>query len=228
MLHEGELDFNLNKFMIKGILFDMDGVLVDSEEYICKAAMMMFEEKGLTVMPEDFLPFVGAGENRYLGGVAEKYHFPIEIDEAKTRTYEIYGEIIKGNLQPLEGVIDFITTCKQKSLKIAVATSADEVKMKANLHEIGIPVETFDATVNGLMIKNKKPDPEIFITAANFLGLHPSECLVVEDAINGVEAGKRAGAKVLAVMSSFTREQLKEADWIVENLAEHPPEVLKW
>jgi HAD superfamily hydrolase (TIGR01509 family) len=214
--------------MIKGVLFDMDGVLVDSEAYICKAAILMFKEKRLEVQPEDFLPFVGAGENRYLGGVAEKYNFPVDIDEIKARTYEIYGEIIQGELEPLEGVIDFIAACKQQGLKIAVATSADEVKMKANLKEIGIPVETFDAAVNGLMIKNKKPDPEIFITAAHLLGLQPEECLVVEDAINGVEAGKRAGAKVLAIMSSFTREQLRDADWIVENLADYPPEVLSW
>lgn len=206
----------------------MDGVLVDSEEYICKAAIMMFKEKGLEVEPEDFIPFVGAGENRYLGGVAEKYNFPVDIDEIKDRTYEIYGNIIKGELEPLEGVLDFISACKQKGLKIAVATSADEVKMKANLAEIGIPVETFDTAVNGLMIKNKKPDPEIFITAANHLGLRAEDCLVVEDAINGVESGKRAGAKVLAIMSSFTREQLKEADWIVKNLSNYPPDVFLW
>jgi len=102
------------------------------------------------------------------------------------------------------------------------------VKMKSNLYEIGIPVETFDAAVNGLMIKNKKPDPEIFITAANHLGLRAEDCLVVEDAINGVESGKRAGSKVLGIMSSFTREQLKEADWIVENLSNYPPEVFLW
>ena len=80
-----------------GVLFDMDGVLVDSEVFICRAACMMFEESGLKVRPEDFLPFVGTGENRYLGGVAEKYGFAIEINEAKERTYDIYLEIIRGN-----------------------------------------------------------------------------------------------------------------------------------
>ncbi len=214
--------------MVKGVLFDMDGVLVDSEAFICKAAMLMFEEKGLKVRAKDFLPFVGAGENRYLVGVAKKYGFPIEIETAKARTYEIYGEIIKGKLQPLEGVTEFIAACKRKGLKTAVATSADEVKMIANLKEIGIPLETFDITVNGLMVKNKKPDPEIFNTASRLLNLYPSECLVVEDAPNGVEAGKRASAKVLAVMSSFTAEQLKDADWIVKSLRDYPPEVLKW
>jgi len=59
--------------MLQGVLFDMDGVLVDSESFICKAAVKMFEENGLTVKKEDFIPFVGTGENRYIGGVAEKY-----------------------------------------------------------------------------------------------------------------------------------------------------------
>ncbi len=214
--------------MIKAVLFDMDGVLVDSEAFICQAAVLMFKEKGLEVQPEDFIPFVGTGENRYLGGVAEKYSFPVDIDEIKDRTYKIYGNIIKGKLEPLEGVTDFIASCKQKGLKIAVATSADEVKMKANLAEIGIPLETFDAAVNGLMIRNKKPDPEIFITAAGLLGLRAEDCLVVEDAINGVEAGKRAGAKVLGLVTSFTKEQLKEADWVSNNLSDYPPEVFLW
>ncbi|MCE5199878.1 HAD hydrolase-like protein, partial [bacterium] len=65
-----------NSTMIRGIIFDMDGVLVDSEPFICEAAMRMFAEHGITVKPEDFLPFVGAGEDRYVGGVAEKYNFP--------------------------------------------------------------------------------------------------------------------------------------------------------
>ena len=84
----------------KGVIFDMDGVLVDSESFICKAACMMFAEHGVTVKPEDFLPFVGMGENRYLGGVAAKYNFPIDIERDKKRTYDIYLEIIKGKLAP--------------------------------------------------------------------------------------------------------------------------------
>ena len=75
--------------MLKAVLFDMDGVLADSEEFICEAARLMFAEKGLKVRPEDFLPFVGTGENRYLGGVAEAHGFDMgPIEPAKARTYE--------------------------------------------------------------------------------------------------------------------------------------------
>lgn len=88
--------------MIRGVLFDMDGVLADSEEYICRAAIMMFAELGYTVEPDDFKPFVGTGENRYVGGVAEKYGIDVDIEKVKARTYEIYGDIIHQILRQQE------------------------------------------------------------------------------------------------------------------------------
>lgn len=212
--------------MLKGVLFDMDGVLVDSEEFICKAAIAMFKEKGVTVHPDDFLPFVGSGENRYLGGVADKYNLKYDIDEIKARTYAIYESITRGKLKPLEGVVEFIAKCKAKGLKIAVATSADKTKMEINLREIGLSAETFDATVNGLEVERKKPFPDIFEIAAQKLCLKATECLVVEDAINGVEAAKAAGAKCLGLTTSFTSEQLQKADWIAPTLKYAPEEAI--
>jgi HAD superfamily hydrolase (TIGR01509 family) len=214
--------------MIKGVIFDMDGVIVDSERFICEAGIKMFAEHNVFVKPEDFVPFVGAGENRYLGGVAERYGFPIDIEKDKARTYEIYAEIVKGKLKPLPGVIDFIKRCRSRKLKLALATSADKVKMLVNLKEIGIPPETFDAIVNGLDVKKKKPDPEIFLSAAKKMNLFCSECLVVEDAVNGVKAAKAAGAKCLALTTSFSPEDLKSADWIASKLADAPEESIAW
>jgi beta-phosphoglucomutase len=214
--------------MLKAVLFDMDGVLVDSEEFICKAAMEMFREKELAVKPEDFIPFVGTGENRYIGGVAEKYNFPVDIEAVKKRTYEIYDIIVRNKLKALPGVKDFIKSCRNKDLKIAVATSADEVKMKINLREIGLPVETFDVTVNGLQIERKKPFPDIYLKAADLLGVLPESCLVVEDAPSGIKAARAAGMKCLAVMSSFTEIELKDADWIARDLNSIPEKVLNW
>ncbi len=211
-----------------GIIFDMDGVLLDSEPFICKAACMMFKERGLEVKPEDFLPFVGAGENRYIGGVAEKYNFPVDIERDKKRTYEIYLDIIKGNLKPLPGVYEFIEKCKSLGKKIAVATSADRVKLEGNLREINLPVETFDAVITAEDAKHKKPDPEIFIKAAEKLGLDPKKCLIVEDAINGVRAAKAAGAKCLALTTSFSQEELKGADWYAPDLSQAPTDCLNW
>ena len=123
----------------RGVVFDVDGVLCDSEPFICEAAMQMFDQRyGTTVQADDFLPFVGQGENRYIGGVAEKYGIKLDIEADKTRTYEIYLEIIRGRLGPLPGVVEFVRDCRKLGMKAAVATSADEMKMLGNISEIEI------------------------------------------------------------------------------------------
>ena len=214
--------------MIKGVLFDMDGVLVDSEDFIRLAAIQMFKEIGLEARHEDFFEFIGTGENRYLGGVAKKYNFPFNLPEGKIRTYEIYIELIKGKLGTLPGVNSFIEKCRNRGLKIALATSADRTKMDANLIEMGMTQGSFDAVVNGLDVEHKKPSPDIYIRAAELLGLTPSDCLVVEDAVIGVEAAKSAGSKCLGLTTSFSEKELAGADWFARNLSEAGDEVLNW
>ena len=214
--------------MIKGVLFDMDGVLVDSEPFICKAAIIMFSELGVSVLPEDFHPFVGMGENRYIGGVAENHGVNVDIEEVKARTYEIYKMIVRGKLSPLPGTYEFISECRKKGLKLALATSADRGKMEVNLTEIGLPPDTFHSIITGMDVQNKKPFPDIYIKAAESIGLEPQECLVVEDAVSGIKAGKSAGCRCLAVTSSFDASVLEEADWICGSLLDVPEEAVNW
>lgn len=206
----------------------MDGVLIDSEEYICQAAIKFLKTKGVDAKPEDFVPFVGAGEDRYIGGVAEKYGLALDMEDAKRETYTIYGEMIHGNLGPLPGAKEFIAKAKAKGLKLAVASAADRMKVNMNLREIGIPEESFHAVVTGSDVTHKKPHPEIFLTAAEKMGLSPRNCLVVEDAINGIRAGLSAGCRCLGIMTSFSRDDLAGAEWFAVNLAEAPEECLLW
>jgi beta-phosphoglucomutase len=214
--------------MIRGILFDMDGVLADSESFICKAAIIMFSEIGLKAIPEDFKPFVGTGENRYIGGVAEKYNLKVDIEKVKARTYEIYQEIIRGRLKPLPGASEFVASCRKRGFKLAIATSADKIKMEANLREIRIPLTMFDAAITGSDVTNKKPAPDIYLKAAEMLNLRPGECLVVEDAISGVRAARAAGCRCIAVANSFDSNYLSDADWICRSLDKVPEEALDW
>ncbi|MCF8380254.1 MAG: HAD-IA family hydrolase [Bacteroidales bacterium] len=218
----------LQENKIKAVLFDMDGVLLDSEKYICQAGIEMFKEKGFLVAAKDFLPFTGMGENRYLGGVAEIHNIPFQLEKDKARTYEIYASLVKSKLKPLEGVEEFIAKCLEKKLKIAVASSADRIKIEINLKEIGIREEIFHAIVSGLDVKNKKPAPDIFLKAAQMVDTSASNCLVVEDAISGVSAAKSAGARVLGLTTSFSAEEMSEADWISTNLSTAKDEVLDW
>lgn len=206
----------------------MDGVLCDSEPFICEAACRMFAERhDVIVQAEDFLPFVGAGEDRYLGGVAAKYGLSVALPEDKDRTYAIYLDIIRGRLKPLAGAAEFIADCRRRGLKLAVATSADMVKMAGNLREIQLPRETFEACVTGSEIEHKKPDPEIFLCAARKLCLSPGRCMVIEDAPNGIQAARAAGMRALGITSSFEPEKLKDsgADWVVSDLAHVPADI---
>ena len=214
--------------MIGGVLFDMDGVLVDTEEFICKAAIKMFDEMGLIVQPEDFLPFVGMGENRYIGGVAEKYGQVVDIIRAKSRIYTIYEDISRGSIKPLPGALVFMNLCRSRGFRLALATSADRVKMEINMREIGLKESDFNFVADGLMVERKKPFPDIYLLAAEKIGLDPAECLVVEDAPSGIRAAREAGCKTLAVATSFKKEDIKEADWICDSLENVPEEALNW
>jgi len=207
---------------LEGVLFDMDGVLADSEEFIAAAAKAMFAETyGVTVALEDFLPFVGAGEDRYLGGVAAQYGVTPDLPRDKARTYEIYGALIQGRLQPLPGAIAFVKAARARGLRTALATSADKPKMTSTLGAIGLSPEDFDATINGLDVVRKKPFPDIFLEAARRVGLEPGSCLVVEDAVNGVKSALAAGCRCLALSTTFSEAELRAAGatQIVPNLA---------
>jgi HAD superfamily hydrolase (TIGR01509 family) len=205
---------------IRAVIFDMDGVLADSEPLINAAAIAMFKEKGLVVQPDDFLPFVGTGEDRYIGGVAQKYQFPLDLPEAKRRTYEIYLALVPTQLEVFPGVTALVSVCRQAGLRVAVASSADAIKITANLRKIGLPMAFWDAVVTGEEIQNKKPAPDIFLAAAEKLGVTPAESVVVEDAVNGVAAAKAAGMRCVAVAQTFPAEQLCAADLTRQNIAQ--------
>lgn len=213
--------------MIQAVLFDMDGVLVDSERYIAEAAIRMFAERGVSVSVEDFTPFVGAGENRYIGGVAEAKGVRLDVEEAKARTYAIYAEIVADRLQPIAGAKEFVADAARRGLKLAVATSADRVKLDVNLRVAGFAHESFAALVDGTMVEHRKPAPDIYLLAARMLGVAPEHALVVEDALSGIAAARAAGCRCLGVASSFSCEELS-ADWCAATLAEAPPACLQW
>lgn len=214
---------------IAGVLLDMDGVLCDSEPFILEAARTMFLQRyGVDIPPEDFHPFVGAGEDRYIGGPAEKHGIQLNLAMDKTFVYALYLDLIVGRLEPLPGVMAFVENCRQQGIRLAVASSADRIKVDGNLQQIGLPPEEFDAIVCGSDVARKKPDPMVFLEAASRIGVKPNKCLVVEDAPNGIRAGKAAGSRCLGITSTFSIEHLQEAgaDYVASDLAHLPPGVM--
>jgi len=116
------------------------------------------------------------------------------------------------------------------SSALAVASSADRVKVEGNLRALGLPSGTFDAVVVGEDIVRKKPAPDIFLMASRRLGLEPGVCLVIEDAVSGVAAAKAAGARCLGITTSFSADRLTAAgaDWTAADLATATEVVLDW
>lgn len=202
------------------VIFDMDGVLTDSEPLINEAAVAMFRERGVAVAPDDFLPFVGTGENRYIGGVAEKHGVTLDIEAAKHRTYEIYLALVPTRLHAFPGAVAKAREFRAAGLKLAVASSADRVKIEANLDCIGLPVAWWDTIVSAEDAVHKKPAPDLFLAAARKLDVPPSACAVIEDAVNGVQAALAAGMWCVAVAQTFPAEKLSTAHRVRPTLAE--------
>ncbi|MGE4583518.1 MAG: cytidine deaminase [Sphaerochaeta sp.] len=205
--------------MIEGILFDMDGVLIDSEPVILHAAMSYFSDLGVQVQPEDFTPFIGAGDKRFLCGVAEKYGLSIDFEQARHTLFAYYDQYAQDR-GPMPGVHRFLTNARKAGLKLALATSAAKMKAEMNLKAIGLTEADFDEVVTGDRIRRNKPNPDIYQLSALNMGLPTDQCLVIEDAINGIRAGKAAGCEVCAVQTTFNVSELAEAgaDYILSSL----------
>jgi HAD superfamily hydrolase (TIGR01509 family) len=211
------------------VLFDLDGVLCDSEPFIAAAAAEALRRRyGIPVRVADFAPFVGAGDDRFIAGAAEAYGVTADLAVDKPLTYEIYLELIVGALQPIPGGSSFLAALRAAGVRIALATGSSRPKLDGNLAAIGIPETAFDAVISAEQVHRKKPDPETFLVAAAALGVEPARCLVVEDAVNGVRAGVAAGAAVLGITSSQPADALLGAGAMATapDLASLPPGVL--
>jgi beta-phosphoglucomutase len=185
------------------LVFDMDGVLCDSEPFIAAAAAEALRRRyGIALSRADFLPFVGAGDDRFISGAAALRGVTADLSIDKALTYEIYLELIRVSLEAVAGVHAFLAEARAAGLRLAVATGSDRPKLEGNLAAIGVPESTFEIVVSAEQVTHRKPHPETFTRAVELLGLPAERCLVVEDARNGVKAGRAAGCAVLGITSS--------------------------
>jgi len=205
------------------IIFDVDGVVADTETLNARASVMMFEELYDTqVQPEDFREFVGTGDERYVEGVAEKYDLEIDTDEAVERRKENFFKLQeRAPLPAMPGVHRIVETARVSAdVKLAIATSGNSDKQFPVIEGAGLDLEWFDVVVTGDDVTRKKPDPQIYEITAEKLGVPPGRCVVLEDAPAGVASAKAAGAVCVAVTSSVDAEKLQDADLVVDSLTE--------
>ena len=193
----------------KAILFDMDGVLIESEFLMRATAIQSLADYGVQAKHEDFLEFTGMGEDRFVGGVAEKYGLKYEF-AMKERAYDYYGQRVKVEAHIPEGVKEMLEQLHSQGIILAVCSAADLRKVKYNIQAIGVDESLFTALVTGSDVARKKPFPDIYLEGARRVGIDPKDCLVVEDAVSGIQAAHAAGMDAVGIPSTFTPDELKE------------------
>ncbi len=200
---------------MKGIIFDLDGVIVDTAKYHYLAWSNLAKQLGFSFTLEDNEKLKGVSRVKSLEILLDIGDITLSENEfnsyAKQKNSE-YLELIK-ELTPkdiLPGVKDFIDRLKKKNYKIALGSASKNAKFILDHLEL---TKHFDALVDGTHVKEAKPNPEVFLTAAKELKIDPKNCVVFEDAIAGIEAGKNAEMRVIGVGDS---ETLKIADHVIE------------
>lgn len=193
----------------KAILFDMDGVLIESEYLMRATAIQVLNDYGISPSHEDFLEFTGMGEDRFVGGVAEKYGLVYDT-AMKERAYDYFGQRVKKEAHVPDGVKEMLETLHEKGLILAVCSAADLRKVRYNLSAVGVDESIFTALVTGSDVARKKPFPDIYLEGARRVGIDPKACLVVEDAISGIQAAHAAGMDAVGVTTTFSKEELRE------------------
>lgn len=189
-------------------LFDMDGVLIANTEFHINAWLQFAQQHNRLLTWELYVEHI----NGRVAADAMAYVFqrPISPDELTALTEEkeaIYRELYRPYRQPTPGLLPFLDALRAQSVKLAVGTSAPESNVRFTLDELPLRAY-FDVVVDASMIQRGKPDPEIYLTAAQRVGIEASQCLVFEDALAGIEAGLRAGMKVVALATTHTHDEL--------------------
>jgi beta-phosphoglucomutase family hydrolase len=211
------VDTLLKDFNTKAVIFDLDGTLIDNNSFHRQTWEKYLEKIGKKISEEEF----NANLNGRTNEDAIKYIFGKDIssEESLKHTLDkeaLYREIYKPFIKPVAGLIDFLEKLKSKNIPMAIATSGIQPNIDFMFENIPIK-KYFETVVNSSHIKKGKPDPEIYLKVASLLNILPKNCLVFEDAAVGIKSAKAAGMKVIAVATTQPKEELAEADMIVED-----------
>ncbi|MFC1603454.1 HAD family hydrolase [Planctomycetota bacterium] len=214
------MDTNNKRF---GLIFDIDGVIADTEAVNARVSIKVFADLfGIDIVREDFEAGLGRGAEEYVKAGARAHGMELtdkQVDQATRLRQELFLKILNEEpLPPFPGVMELMNEAMQREdFRVAIATSGTLEKSRAVLNAVGVPYQKM-VYINGNDVKHKKPDPELFLLAAKGIDIEPANCVVIEDAPNGVQATKAAGAKCIAVTNSTTTDKLTEADLICDSL----------
>ncbi len=208
-----------------GVLWDMDGVLVDTGELHFQSWVGTLKEYGLEFSREFFVSTFGMNNASILALVFGRKPEPELLAEIGDKKEAWFRNTLKGKAQPMAGVVSWLEQLKVLGFRQAVASSAPMANVLAVIDELKLD-PYFDALVSASTMPGK-PDPAVFLESARRIGVEPARCVVVEDAIPGVQAAKGAGMKCIAVLTTNPASALSEADVITERLDLLPVETVR-
>ncbi len=208
-----------------GVIFDMDGVLIDSYHSHFMSWKQMLKRHGLNITEEQFSATFGQTNKDIISKLfpsirPEEYELLAEEKEKRFR------EIIKKDFPEMDGASGLIKAIHEAGGLLGIGSSGPLKNIKTVLHLLGAE-RYFQAIVSGNDIIHGKPHPEVFLKAAKKLGLPPSLCVVIEDAPSGIKAAKAAGCPVVGLTGTVSQDRLAEADMVVDSLKKLNPDILK-
>lgn len=214
--------------MITTVIFDMDGVIIDSEPIHQRLEFEMFKELGLSISDAEHKTYVGSSSMDMWNRIKQKHQLNKTPEELLLYGREKYWQALDAKRIPLvTGSQDLIVTLNEKGFVVQVASSATRPTVDKVISHFQLQ-KYIAHRIGGDEVKKSKPDPEIFVRAAEQSNSNPSECIVIEDSTNGVKAAKSAGMKCIAYRNPGTGAQdLTNADLVVSNLNELTIDVIQ-
>ena len=204
-----------------GILWDMDGVLIDTGEFHFQSWQGVLQETGIPFDRERFRQTFGMNNLDMITHLLGYKPEPGLVESISDQKEHRFRQQILGQAHLLEGVLEWLDWLQVNGAKQAIASSAPCENIDVLVDELGIRAY-FQEIISGTGMPGK-PDPAVFLTAAHLLGLSPAACIVIEDSVAGVTAAKRAGMQCLAVLTSNPANALNQSDWILERLGAMNP-----
>ncbi len=205
--------------MIKAVIFDMDGVIVDSEPIHFEVDKRVLKKCGLIINNEVLNPYVGVTNPEMWKDLKEKYDLTLSVEELLKSQSELKIEVFnESNIEAIGGIKELLNELMQNEISTAVASSSPRSFIDAILEKIGI-TEYFSVILSGEEVQRGKPNPDIFLKTAEMLKVNPKECVVIEDSSAGVKAALSAGMKCIGFNNLNSGSQdLSSASAIVDSI----------
>jgi HAD superfamily hydrolase (TIGR01509 family) len=204
-----------------GVIFDMDGVLIDSLPIIHQVFNELLEEKhGIRIEPEDMVKWNGKKLKDIIDEWNQAFGVSIDFDTFRKEADHRECELLRENPAVPDSLLPFIATLKENDVLFGIGTSSTKGRVLSFLDICDLAKE-FSVVITADDVTHGKPNPELFLTVASRLGIAPEKCVVIEDAPNGIEAAKRGGMKAIGVLSAWhTPEELGKADLLIKDFSE--------